>query len=540
MKPIALLVACAAIAFVPHAPFAHGPVARVTDTKEFQNRLFVADAASGEVVALDVPSGEVVARLQTPPYIMQLGLSADSRYLFATRGRNTDKDFVTIIDTGIDSSFTTARPPFVARTISARTPGGIRGGRVASVGGNDALFMEGSAEIFVMNTSDYSGMAGIEPRIYQLANPDHYHYLESGRYLYVGHLRSGMVQILDRETGDEVKRIENCPALHGMAKDQATGRLLFSCRDDVVVIGSRGNETNLVIERVGFPEQQRTAAFQWGAERVIWGYTEGTLPMLYRMDLKVQPWRFDVLPVDKAIQQRVTEDGRYLLVLTRAGDLLIHDGTSGEFRRKIRIATAIEDDLHEHVDKAILPAIATADGSAFVSLPHEGRIVQVGIEAGIVEETYDIGGEPTRVIVLSSREAIASHERPDQAGTPSRWFTNAQLARGKTIYDLNCTECHGERGQGNYGKGGRATTQATAPSALNGSGSIVEQSLTDMVGAIDRGFDPGMPAFKKLLTNEEKLLVIAYYQTFWPQESYDRWAESNESQLAQEPVGNGN
>ncbi|MDP2324460.1 MAG: hypothetical protein Q8N51_10565, partial [Gammaproteobacteria bacterium] len=66
---------------------AHGPVARKAEAVEGHTRLFTSDSATGEVIVVDLPAGNVVTRLATPPYILSMGLSQDSRYLFAMRGR---------------------------------------------------------------------------------------------------------------------------------------------------------------------------------------------------------------------------------------------------------------------------------------------------------------------------------------------------------------------------------------------------------------------------------------------------------------------
>lgn len=511
------------VALLPVLAMAHGPVARLSEAADFEARLFAADAATGEVVAIDLPTAEVVARIATPPYVMQLGVGRDPRYVFAMRGRNTDRDFVTVIDTGIDPDSAKAQPPVVARTLLANTPGGIRLGRMASVGGRDAVFMEGSAQIVVMNNPDYASLGAPAPSLYQLANPDHYHYLESGGYLYIGHLRSGMIQILDRATGEEVGRIENCLATHGMHLDEATGRLLYGCRDATVIIGSRGAETNRELGRIPYPTAQRAAAFQQARDRVIWAYTEGTLPALYRLDLKQEPWRFDVLPVSRSIQQRVSDDGRYLLILTRAGALQIHDGASGELVNEVLVSSPLKDDLHEHVDKAILPGITSLDGKAYVTLPHEGRIVEVDIETAQITRAILTGGEPTRIVVVERPKAARMADAVDTRAAEGRWFEPAEVESGARIYRLNCAVCHGGSAEGNFGKGYDSAAPASAPPPLNGDAQSAEVPLDRMLAAINGGADPTMPAYGNLLSENEKLAVIAYYQSLWPDDAYARW-----------------
>ncbi|MDZ7344236.1 MAG: hypothetical protein ONA90_06940, partial [candidate division KSB1 bacterium] len=122
------------------------------------------------------------------------------------RGRDTDRDVITVIDTGFDAAKGVAASPLVARSFIGRAPGGVREGSLSRVGGRDAIFMEATGELQVFGSSDFTDLGAVPVRTYKLAAPDHYHYLEAGDYLYVGHLRNGLVQILERGTGAEVGR----------------------------------------------------------------------------------------------------------------------------------------------------------------------------------------------------------------------------------------------------------------------------------------------------------------------------------------------
>jgi len=392
---------------IPGASSAHGPVARETEVETTQARLFTADAATGEVVAIDLPDGISMIRLSTPPYLMALALSSDRQHLFAMRGRDTDRDWVTVIDTGFDPDTHEVRPPYVARTVLANAPttGGRHDGMISTVGGQDALYMDTTAEIVVFQKGNFSGYGGVTLRRYSLAQPDHYHALEAGDNLYIGHLRKGFIQVLNRDSGQEVARIPGCPALHGMARDKASGRLFFGCGPHVLVVGTRGDEANQKVTQIAYPNSQRVAAFLQGKAQILWGYTEGTLPMFYRLDLAHQPYAFETVPVESSVQYATSDDGRFLLVLTRAGVLEIRDGGSGELLRSVPVTTPFAKDFHEHTDKAVLPDILVSGSSAWVSLPNEGRIAQVEIETGKVLRHLDVGGEPTRLILVSRSTA---------------------------------------------------------------------------------------------------------------------------------------
>lgn len=401
-RHVALLVAGLTLFCVAETLLAHGPVERVPAVWKQQARLFVADAATGEVLVVDLPEGNSVTRIPTPPFIMVMGFSKDEQYLFAMRGRSTDRDWVTVIHTGFDTATGAARFPRVVRTFLGSAPGGVHHGYLPTVGGKNAVFMEGTGEIHVFENDHFNGLHGVEVRRYKLPAPDHTFYLEAGENLYVGLLAKGYVQVLSRESGKQVARISGCPVLHGMARDELTHRLFYACQGNVMVVGTQGNEADREVARIAYPQPQRVAAFLKGKARVWWGYTEGELPALYRLDAARQPYVFETLSVDASVRQNVNDDGSLLLVLTRAGVLQVRDGGSGELIRIVTVSAPFDKEFHEHVDKAILPDIQTLGNLAYVSLPHEGRIAEIDLQQGTVIRYLEVGGEPTRLRLLKA------------------------------------------------------------------------------------------------------------------------------------------
>lgn len=401
-KCCVLLLAGLTVGALAPMVMAHGPVPRVPDVRTIQARLFAADTATGAVLAIDLPEGTTVARLATPPAIIVMGLSGDERYLLAARGRNTDRDWVTVIATAFDTANGQARSPYVARTFLGHAFGNVEDGHLYTVGGKDAVFMEGVGELEVIESGDYTGLDRVQTRTYKLPAPDHYHYLEAGDNLYVGFLAKGMIDVLNRESGAEVTRITGCPVLHGMARDEVNQRLLFACQKDVVAIGTRGKEANQIVSRIAYPQPQRIGGFMKGKDRVLWGSTEGAVQAIYRLDTARKRYKFDVLTVPSSIQQNTNDDGSRLLLLTREGVLEIRDGGDGKLLSSVAVCKPFDAELHEHVDKAILPDIQTLGTRAFVSLPHEGRIVEVNLERGEVVRYLETGGSPTRLVLVHS------------------------------------------------------------------------------------------------------------------------------------------
>ena len=404
-KTLIPLLCCTILYAWPVLAPAHGDFARTAEPSDADARLFVADASNGDLVALDLPTGDIVTRLSTPPHIMSLALSTDEQHLFTMRGRSTYRDFITVVHTGFDESDGKFYPPYVARTIPVDTPGPGWENRMLTVNGKDALMMEGTAEFIILDDDAFTGFGPVGVRTYKLGAPDHYFYLEEGGSLYVGHLRQGYVQVIDSKTGEEVTKIKGCPVTHGKGKDAASGRLFYACMRDVMVVGTRGEEKNQVVARIPYPKPQRIGAFMDGPDRILWGYTEGVLPIIYRLDTAVEPYQFEIVQLGASIRQWMTEGREYFLSLTRGGVLQIRDGNTGELLRTAEVAKPFAKDYHEHVDKAILPDIKSMHGDAYVSLPHEGRIAVVDLETAEIKRQFDVGGEPTRIVLAEPRAA---------------------------------------------------------------------------------------------------------------------------------------
>ena len=118
----------------------------------------------------------------------------------------------------------------------------------------------------------------------------------------------------------------------------------------------------------------------------------------------------------------------------------------------------------------------------------------------------------------------------EAATVSGRWYTDAQVAEGKNLFQTYCAVCHGEAAEattdwretdenGNY----------PAP-PLNGSAHawhhplpVLEQTIA--VGGVPLG--GVMPGFADTLDNEDSRMTIAYFQSYWSDETYARWEEIN-------------
>lgn len=208
---------------------------------------------------------------------------------------------------------------------------------------------------------------------------------------------------MNRENGAEVTRIPGCPVLHGVTEDPRTGRLFWGCQTHVLVLGTRADEFARVVARIPYPTRQRIAAFHQGGDGVLWGSTGGGVEALYRLHTSKEPYTLTAVPLrDRALRVRTTEDGSHLLGLTFSGTLQVRNASTGELLREIAVSRPFDPNLHEHTDKASLPDLVARGTVAWISLPHEGRVVEVDIAAGAVQRVIETGGEPTRLVLVAA------------------------------------------------------------------------------------------------------------------------------------------
>lgn len=393
--PVILILA----GFAPLA-IAHGPVDRLADLAPVGARLFVGDNQDGSVIVVDLPAAAKVRRLATPPFIISVAWPGKGRHVYVLRGRSTDRDFVTVIDTGFEAEGQ-ARTPYIARSfVAGAGPGGADQSRLLTIEGKPSLYLDDDGELLIFDGDNFGALGEIPVRRYKLAGPDHLHLVETDDSLYVGHLMKGFVQIINKETGEEIKRIEGCPILYGATMDEASGRMFFSCQQDLLVVGSRGDELNKVLGRVPYPGKQRIGPFLHGRDRVLWGYTESAIPELQRLDLTKEPYVMEALPVEASLQQFTSPDGEYLLIYTRSGILDIRHGGTGELLKQVQVSQPFDQEYHEHVDKALLPDIRFLGDLVYISLPHEGRIAELQLPSGEVNRYIEVGGQPTRMVAV--------------------------------------------------------------------------------------------------------------------------------------------
>ena len=106
-----------------------------------------------------------------------------------------------------------------------------------------------------------------------------------------------------------------------------------------------------------------------------------------------------------------------------------------------------------------------------------------------------------------------------------------QLAMGDRVFRENCQECHGVKARGTVREWQKRLPDGSLPAPpLNGTAHAWHHNDKVLLSTINRGGVPlggTMPAFREILSEEEKLAVLAYVKNLWPDELYAAWRERN-------------
>ncbi len=104
----------------------------------------------------------------------------------------------------------------------------------------------------------------------------------------------------------------------------------------------------------------------------------------------------------------------------------------------------------------------------------------------------------------------------------------ALLARGAALFKQHCAACHGNRAQGAPNWHQLGADGKYPPPPLDGSAhawhhpyGALQQTIRD--GTLRLG--GSMPAWRGKLSEQEIAAVIAHFQSLWPDEIYQAWAD---------------
>jgi mono/diheme cytochrome c family protein len=114
----------------------------------------------------------------------------------------------------------------------------------------------------------------------------------------------------------------------------------------------------------------------------------------------------------------------------------------------------------------------------------------------------------------------------DDAG--SRWYTPENVERGAVIFTDNCAACHGKEANGHFTWRQRGPDGKFPPPPLNGTGHAWHHPTQVLAKQIKFGTPGGqgtMPGFAGILSDKDIVDSIAWFQSLWPDKTYDNWRQ---------------
>ncbi len=106
------------------------------------------------------------------------------------------------------------------------------------------------------------------------------------------------------------------------------------------------------------------------------------------------------------------------------------------------------------------------------------------------------------------------------------------LQTGQSLFMENCAVCHGDKAQGVVEDWQTPDADGKYPAPpLNGSAHTWHHSLKGLMNTVSNGTQSiggNMPAWKDKLTQDERLAIIVWLTSLWPDEIYAFWEKKNQ------------
>jgi len=135
---------------------------------------------------------------------------------------------------------------------------------------------------------------------------------------------------------------------------------------------------------------------------------------------------------------------------------------------------------------------------------------------------------PKIAMILIPVLAACGSEDTDVPTVAGRWYTEAQIETGRALYEVNCAVCHGADGSATADWRTPGQDGQYPPPPLNGTAHTWHHPLEVLDYTIENGggeFGGVMPGFAALLQRNQRLSIVAFIQSWWPDDIYVKWEE---------------
>lgn len=117
-----------------------------------------------------------------------------------------------------------------------------------------------------------------------------------------------------------------------------------------------------------------------------------------------------------------------------------------------------------------------------------------------------------------------------------RWYTEEQVNRGKAVFAANCAGCHGQNAESTPNWKSLDANGNYPPPPLNGTAHAWHHPLSVLKMVIEDGGEPlggVMPGWDDTLSDQQIVDVIASFQSYWPDKTYQLWLKRERADRGQ-------
>jgi mono/diheme cytochrome c family protein len=142
-------------------------------------------------------------------------------------------------------------------------------------------------------------------------------------------------------------------------------------------------------------------------------------------------------------------------------------------------------------------------------------------------------------VVVRNLVMLLALSLPFSLNATERWYSQAQVDKGKIVFNSNCVSCHGAEAAGTL-EWRKPMDDGKYPAPpLNGTAHAWHHPLTALRRQINQGgakYGGWMPALDEILTGEQVDEAIAYIQSLWPDKIYAAWLKNDAAQSGHSPA----
>lgn len=128
----------------------------------------------------------------------------------------------------------------------------------------------------------------------------------------------------------------------------------------------------------------------------------------------------------------------------------------------------------------------------------------------------------------SAQDGVEPAPKLESAAPLNRWYSEAQVENGKVLYLNYCAACHKPDASGTTDWKSSGPDGKYPPPPLNGTAHTWHHSKDLLRRTIRRGgvaLGGVMPGFEAVLKKNEMDEIIAYFQSTWSDDIYNKWVK---------------